>query len=177
MKDINELNERMDSTDEIIDNLVKKTTELEKQAANVPELNIPDYTASFGKIMEALKEIKTIVKKDEDLNLLNVISEKLDRLPKASHKQIRLLLFPETNQGQYYKIVFGRLIPWGLAFVALTYIFITGYRALELYRYKSGYESTEQCNHYRRAWLYLQLHSKKKMLSAMDEAYNKTADK
>ena len=33
------------------------------------------------------------------------------------HKK-QYLLFPETNQGQYYKIIFGRLIPWTFAFVA-----------------------------------------------------------
>jgi hypothetical protein len=42
----------------------------------------------------------------------------------AVNKQWRVLLFPKTNQGQYYKIVFGRLIPWGFGFVALTYLFI-----------------------------------------------------
>jgi hypothetical protein len=31
--------------------------------------------------------------------------------------------------------------------------------------------------HFQRAWLYLQQHSKKKVLDAMDDAYNKTADK
>src|ERR1700749_1112756 len=121
MKDINELNERMDQADEIIDNLVKKTTELEKQAASIPEISIPDYSVSLNTIIKALNEIQKADKREQELfNSLNV---KLDKLPKASLRQIRLLLFPETNQGQYYKIVFGRLIPWGLAFLLATYIF------------------------------------------------------
>ena len=133
MKDINELNERMDSTDEVIESLVKKTVEFEKQVTKIAELNIPDYSASLDIIIKALNEIQVANKKENELNLLNAIHTKLDKLPKASHRQIRLLLFPETNQGQYYKIVFGRLIPWGLAFITATYIFITGYKAIEIY--------------------------------------------
>ena len=174
MKDINELNERMDQADEIIENLIKKTTGLERQAANASEINIPDYSASLELIMASLKEIKDSNSVGNEMDLLKAISAKLDKLPVASQKQIRFLLFPETNQGQYYKIVFGRLIPWGLAFVISTYIFITGYRAIEIYRYN---EDVSQSVHYERAWLYLQQHSKKKMLSAMDEAYNRTANK
>jgi len=173
MKDINELSERMDQTDETIDNLVKKTTELEKQVTSIPEVDIPDYSASLDSIIKAVNEIKASSNKRPDLNLLNAISRKLDNQPKPT-RQIRFLLFPETNQGQYYKIVFGRLIPWALAFMMATYIFITGYRAIEIYRYNGD---VSQSIHYERAWLYLQRHSKKKVLSAMDEAYDKTADK
>ena len=174
MKDINELNDRMDQADEIIENLIKKTTELEKQAANVSEINIPDYSASLELIIASLNEIKDSNRVGNEVDLLKAINSKLDNWPKPIHKQIRFLLFPETNQGQYYKIVFGRLIPWGLAFMVATYIFITGYKAIEIYRYN---EDVSQSVHYERAWLYLQQHSKKKMLNAMDEAYNKTADK
>ena len=38
MKEPNELTERMNGVDEIIDNLVKKTTELEKQMMKRPEI-------------------------------------------------------------------------------------------------------------------------------------------
>ncbi|HEY4198342.1 MAG TPA: hypothetical protein VGM63_22530 [Mucilaginibacter sp.] len=174
MKDINELNERMDQADEIIENLIKKTTELEKQTANVAGLNIPDHTATLNLMMKLLDEIKEAGKSQPHLDLLNSIITKLDKYPKSANRQIRLLLFPETNQGQYYKIVFGRLIPWGLAFLIGTYIFITGYKAIEIYRYN---EDISQSAHYERAWLYLQGHSKKKILGVMDEAYDKTADK
>src|SRR3569833_2225409 len=174
MKDINQLNGRMDEADEIIDGLVKKTVELEKQIGSMPEINIPDHTASLEKIIKALNEIQAAGGKELALNLLTAINNKLDKLPKSSQKQVRFLLFPETNQGQYYKIVFGRLIHWGLIFVVLTYIFITGYKAIGIYRYN---QDVRQSMHYQRAWLYLQQHAKKKMLNSMEEAYNKTVDK
>jgi len=174
MKDINQLNGRMDEADEIIDGLVKKTVELEKQIGNIPEIKIPDHTASLEKIIEALNEIKLFHSKRHDLDLLNTINSKLDKLPKSSQRQVRFLSFPETNQGQYYKIVFGRLIPWGLVFVVATYIFITGYKAIGIYRFN---QDVRQSMHYQRAWLYLQRHAKKKTLNSMEEAYNKTVDK
>lgn len=174
MKDINELNERIDATDEILENLIKKTTELEKHSNDLSKLNLPDYAESLDNIMRVLDEIKTGEDEDQQLSLLNTINAKLDKQPKSAKRQIRFLLFPETNQGQYYKIVFGRLIPWGLAFIIATYIFITGYKAIEIYRYN---RDVSQSAHYKRAWLYLQQHSKKKVLSAMDEAYDKTVDK
>jgi len=170
MKDINELNERMNSNEEIIDNLVKKATELEKQIAKATEINIPDYSSVLDTIIREIRELKLVTKQDQQLVLLNAVKTKLDDQPKQS-RQIRFLLFPETNQGQYYKIVFGRLIPWGLVFLVATYIFITGYKAIEIYR---NNDSVNQSMHYHRAWLYLQQHAKKKMLNAMDDAYKKT---
>ena len=174
MKDINQLNGRMDEADEIIDGLVKKTVELEKQIGSMPEIKIPDHTASLDRIIKALNEIQAAGDKEQALNLLTAINNKLDKLPKSSQKQVRFLLFPETNQAQYYKIVFGRLIPWGLVFVVATYIFITGYKAIGIYRFN---QDVRQSMHYQRAWLYLQRHAKKKTLNSMEEAYNKTVDK
>ena len=173
MTDMNELSERMDSNEEIIDNLVKKTTELEKQVMKIPEVNIPDYSATLNTIIKEIADIKRDNKPDQ-LSLLNAINGKLDRLPKSANRQFRLILFPETNQGQYYKIVFGRLIPWGLCFLVVTYIFITGYEAIDVYRYN---QDVRQSIHYERAWIYLEQHAKKKMSVAMDEAYDKTADR
>lgn len=173
MTELNELSERMDSNEEIIDNLIKKTTELEKQVMKIPEVNIADYSATLNTIIKELADIKRDNKSDQ-LSLLNAIGGKLDRLPKSATRQFRVLLFPETNQGQYYKIVFGRLIPWGLCFMVATYIFITGYKAIGVYRYK---HDVRESMHYERAWLYLQQRAKKKMSAAMDDAYHKTADK
>lgn len=48
MKELNELTERMDGTDELIDSLVKKLTEIDRR-----EIKITDYTPHF----EALKQV------------------------------------------------------------------------------------------------------------------------
>jgi hypothetical protein len=86
-------------------------------------------------------------------------------------KQLRILLFPETNQGQYYKIVFGRLIPWGICLVVITYLYSLGGRAIDAY---GQHKQNEQSAHYQRAWVYLKQIAKRRTLSAMDTAYTKT---
>src|SRR5436309_1520512 len=98
MKDLNELNEKMDQADDIIDILVKKTIELEKRASGMR-----DYSVELETIIDLVNEIKAANRKGEDLHLLQAINAKLDKQPKPM-RQIRLLLFPETNQGTYYKL-------------------------------------------------------------------------
>ena len=171
MKD---LNERLAAHDEIIDGLVKSNTVMEKQFTEMAAMRIPDYSATLDAIR---KDIKTRENEHsaQQLASLQSIEAKLGKVTATPiSKQFRILFFPETNPGQYYKIVFGRLIPWGLCFVVLTYIFIIGYKAIELYRYHSDVKQTE---HDRRAWLYLQQHAGKKLNLVMDEAYRKTVDK
>ena len=46
----------------------------------------------------------------------------LQAYPKKIVRQFRFLLFPETNTDYYYKIIFGRLIPWGGLFVVAAFL-------------------------------------------------------
>lgn len=174
MKEIDELNERIDRNDEVIDNLVKKNTELEKKVAQFVETPIPDYTDGINTILTEIKNFKQGNKSDEELALLRKIYEKFTKVPTSATKQLRILLFPETNQGQYYKIVFGRLIPWGIFLVAITYLYSLGGKAIDAYGQK---KHNEQSVHYQRAWIYLKQIAKKKTLSAMDTAFAKTNNK
>lgn len=174
MKEIDELNQRMDSNDEIVDSLVKKHTEMEKQVAKITENPIPDYSVAMDTILTEVRGIKQDIKSDEELTLLKQMCEKLSKIPTSATKQLRILLFPETNQGQYYKIVFGRLIPWGICLLVITYLFSLGGRLIDAY---GQHRQSEQSAHYQRAWMYLKHKAKKRTLSAMDSAYVKTADK
>ncbi|MCO5950587.1 hypothetical protein [Mucilaginibacter flavidus] len=174
MKEIDELKERMDSNDEVIDNLVKKNTELEKKLAQFVETPIPDYSAGINTILTEIRNFKQGNKGDEELALLKQLNEKLDDIPTSATKQLRILLFPETNQGQYYKIVFGRLIPWGICLVVITYLYSLGGRAIDAY---GQHKKNEQSDHYQRAWIYLKQTAKKRTLSAMDMAFAKTNNK
>jgi hypothetical protein len=62
MKEIDELNERMDSNDEIVDSLVKKNTEMEKQVAKFTENPIPDYSVSINTIITDVRVLSRITK-------------------------------------------------------------------------------------------------------------------
>ena len=174
MKEIDELNQRMDNNDEIVDSLVKKNTKMEKQLTLFAENPSPDYTVAINTILTEVREIKQNNKGDEELTLLKQIDEKLNKVPTSATKQLRILLFPETNQGQYYKIVFGRLIPWGLCFVVITYLYSLSGRAIDAYGQR---KESEQSAHYQWAWFYLKQIAKRRTLSAMDTAYAKTAAK
>lgn len=174
MKEIDELNQRMDSNDEIVDSLVKKNTEVEKQLLKITENSIPDYSGAINTILTEVREIKQSIKRNDELTLLTQIYEKLSKVPTTATKQLRILLFPETNQGQYYKIVFGRLIPWGICLVVITYLYSLGGKAIDAY---GQHKHNEQSAHYQRAWVYLKQIAKKRTLSAMDTAYVKTTDK
>jgi hypothetical protein len=46
----------------------------------------------------------------------------LEAQPKKVVRQFRFLLFPEANTDYYYKIIFGRLIPWGGLFVVAAFL-------------------------------------------------------
>jgi len=174
MKEIDELNQRMDSNDEIVDNLVKKNTDMEKQVANITANPIPDYSVVINTILSEVREIKQNIISEEELSWLKQIYEKLSKVPTSATKQLRILLFPETNQGQYYKIVFGRLIPWGLCFVVITYLYSLGVKAIDAY---GRHKQSEESAHYQRAWIYLRQIAKRRTLSAMDTAYTKTENK
>ncbi|HVU57727.1 MAG TPA: hypothetical protein VHD83_21845 [Puia sp.] len=55
----------------------------------------------------------------------------LEAQPKKVVRQVRFLFFPETNTDRYYKIIFGRLLPWGLLFVVAGYLFSLGKRYID----------------------------------------------
>jgi hypothetical protein len=174
MKEIDELNQRMDSNDEIVDSLVKKHTEMEKQVTKITDNPAPDYSVAINAILTEVRGIKQNNKSDEELTLLKQIKVKMDKVPTSATKQLRVLLFPETNQGQYYKIVFGRLIPWGICLVVITYLYSLSGKAIDAY---SAHQKYIQASHYQRAWNYLRQMGLKKTQIAMDTAYSKTRDK
>jgi hypothetical protein len=174
MKEIEELNQRMDNNDEIIDSLIKKNTEMEKQVTRITDNPVPDYSVAINAILNEVKEIKLDIQRNDELTLLKQIYEKLSKVPTSANKQLRILLFPETNQGQYYKIVFGRLIPWGICLVIITYLYSLGGKAIDAY---GQHKQSQQSAHYQRAWIYLKQKAKKRTLSAMDTAYLKTENK
>ncbi len=44
--------------------------------------------------------------------------------PKSIVRQFRILLFPEENAREYYRLVFGRLLFWMMIFLIATYLFV-----------------------------------------------------
>jgi hypothetical protein len=169
-----EIHQQLNDVQEAGLRLDERISELENRENKTTDIVIPDYSIELNAIINELRNNNNNDKVDQLLSRITSIQETLKKQPVLVNKQWRILLFPETNQGQYYKIVFGRLIPWGLAFSVLTYIFIWGYKAIGIYEQNTN---INQSAHYEQAWLYLQQHAKKKTIAAMDEAWEKTDKK
>ena len=57
---------------------------------------------------------------------LNEIKSTIEAQPKSITKEFRVLLFPEYNAMEYYKLVFSRGLFWMLMFLIATYLYFLG---------------------------------------------------
>ena len=162
---IEELTEKMNDTEAVLTQQGKRIKDLESKEVKM------DYTAEFMAVQDEIKNISSKFNLDQ----LKEMFEKLEKLSEKQQahisRQYRFLLFPETNQGQYYKIVFGRLIPWGIVFFVATYLFFLAENGIEVWGNARYNEQSQQCV---RAWLYLNEHSSKPVKKAMDQAWLKS---
>jgi len=79
-----------------LDDLTKKVQAFEQQIGQLTVTAPPiDMTPIINILTTAIREISRI----------------LNNQPKNVIRQVRLILFPESNPDRYYRIVFGRLIP------------------------------------------------------------------
>ncbi len=169
-----ELDERLSDTEAVLSLHEKRIKELEESKPDNPAIDFPDYSQEFRWIKHALLQCASTDNVVQVKQALAQITAHLEKEPKPIVKSYRFLLFPETNSGTYYKIVFGRLIPWGMVFVAIAFLFSLSQqsiRAWEAYQYK---ERAERCV---RAWIYLNDHGSLKTKKAMEKAWKKTEAK
>lgn len=57
---------------------------------------------------------------------INNISAMIDKRPEKLNREFRILLFPEHNTKEYYRIVFGRIISWLVILVIAKYFYLLG---------------------------------------------------
>jgi hypothetical protein len=115
-----------------------------------------------------MRQVAAIVDKG-----LAQIQEQMDKGPKPIKRQYRLLLFPETNTERYYKLVFGRLIPWGFAFIILCYMISLANSSIQAWQQHDYNQQNAQAA---KAWVYLYDHSNGKVKKAMDNAWQKSKE-
>ncbi len=168
--------ERLRDTEQVLTEQAGRIEKLENKEVKSVDIAIPDYSTELNVIINELKNINNNDNVNQVLSRVTFIQETLRKQPLTVNKQWRVLLFPETNQGQYYKIVFGRLIPWAFGFMVLTYLFVCGYKAERIYQQNNTNKEQVQREqvHYEHAWRYLQQHSKKKTIAGMKEAWEKS---
>jgi chaperonin cofactor prefoldin len=52
------------------------------------------------------------------------INARIDQKPAAARREFRILLFPEYNTKEYYRIVFGRIVSWLVLLVIAKYFYL-----------------------------------------------------
>jgi hypothetical protein len=161
--------EKLEAIEEVLQQVIVTINGYEKKEFKVPEIKIPDYKNELRHISGQLHELK----QNSDNVLIDKLSQQIQQLNlvKQPVKQYRFLLFPETNQGQYYKIVFGRLIPWGILLTGLVFLFALAQKGLDVWRIK---EYNHRADQYVKAWNYMDNHSDSKLVKKrMDDAWEK----
>lgn len=160
--------DKLEALEEVVQQLVTIVTDIKKQEPIKPKITLPNYKSELQELNAKIDNVSTKGLSER----LDLLSTKIEQIkpPKLEFKQFRFLLFPETNQGQYYKIVFGRLIPWGILTVLLAGRFSLGQSALENQRIKNY---NVEARKYIDAWTYMESHSKdKKFRKEMSSAWN-----
>ena len=164
-----ELTDRLNDTEAVLAQQGKRIKELENK-----EIKMPDYKPELNAIRDEMKNINPEARLDQLIARLDKIENLFEKQPQQVNRQYRLLLFPETDQGQYYKIVFGRLIPWAIFFMTATYLFFLAEDGIEAWGNLRYNQQSEQCV---RAWLYLNDHASKQVKKAMNQAWLKSSDR
>ena len=158
--------EEQKATNQLNQEVVAKLKELEEKVTGFDQkLETVHLTAPPVNLTPVQKEIMGGIK---------VVTQIVEAQPKNVIRQFRLLFFPETNAGYYYKIVFGRLIPWGFAFAGLVFLIALGNKYIEtsmvIAERKYDYEV------YRTAWQRLENMQEKAGRQKMEEILQKAVN-
>jgi hypothetical protein len=115
-------------------------TEILEEIKTTNGLN-KEYNLALKEQKNRLVQIQeTLLQKDEYLALLKLVHEKITTLsnvitqqPSPAKREFRILLFPEYNTVQYYKIVFGRVIFWLVILCVAKYLYLFGHEWINKY--------------------------------------------
>jgi hypothetical protein len=112
----------------------KRTNELlEQETAQQKEIGkkVEGFDDKLGKVQLVVPAIDT----GPIVSLMEQHFEKITKILEAQPKNVvhqrRYLLFPENNTGHYYKIIFGRLIPWAIVIIIFAFLLNLGNSYLE----------------------------------------------
>lgn len=120
---MNELLDEQKRTNELLEQESAQQKEIEKKV-----LEFDDKLGNVQLVVPAIdtKPIVSLMEKH-----FEKMTEILEAQPKTVIHQRRYLLFPEDNTGYYYKIIFGRLIPWAIVIIIFAFLLNLGNTYLE----------------------------------------------
>jgi hypothetical protein len=161
----------------VLNEVLEELKELKQQVAKLMVV-VADLTNKVDDFELKLSNIKVSAPPTNLEPITSTVKEGIFRLqgvieeqPKSIIRQYRVLLFPEHDAREYYRIVFGRLLFWMMIFLIATYLFSLGKQLIDsntAVRYKEA-ESYQ----YRKAWIYLYNNSKKGVRGKMDSVWRR----
>lgn len=112
-------------------------TEILEELKELKSANIDTATAiAENKILltavDQKLQIKQVVKPEVNTQSmerlifsgLERINATIEQKPATVRKEFRILLFPEYNTKEYYRIVFGRIISWLVLLIVARYLYL-----------------------------------------------------
>jgi hypothetical protein len=130
-------------------------------------------------LVQQIKNIKLEAPKPDLSGVIGVIEKgyqniiaAIEKRPKPIQRSLRILLFPETNAREYYRLVFGRLFFWGLIFTIVIYAASFINKSIDAYQ---AHQCNKDGNTSISAWEDLYQHSGKARKREMDKALEKAA--
>src|SRR5438105_7248572 len=111
LDELNAIKKTISEQNQMIKKLIEKPEgsdeKLEQQKAIIPSIDVQPVQAMITKFIAQMQTIITAQ-------------------PQNIVRQFRILLFPEQNATEYYRLVFGRLLFWMMIFLIATYLFVLG---------------------------------------------------
>lgn len=161
-----EMENKLEEIEEALELTIHRMEKIEQR-----EIKLPDHNPELKNIRLSLQHLNNSQKQEcknlsEEIGSLMVTVQK-QREIKNIKREFRFLLFPEINQEKYYRIVFGRLIPWALAFTTIIFLFFIVKISIENWKYRvHDREVTTRI----KAWTYLREYGGKTVNKEMDKA-------
>jgi hypothetical protein len=110
---------------ELLEETKKTNVLIEEQNKEIQELK-----TAFSDFNRKLTEIKVSAPPLDTVPLTKIVTDGINSIQKivaAQPKDVlhekRILFFPEWNQKEYYKIIFGRILFWLLWLIVATYCY------------------------------------------------------
>lgn len=115
-----QIEERLDGIEEVLQIFIDKLNPIAAAISRLQPVPAVDYTLRFDELKALLSELVAYLKdnKEDNQRILQEL-EQAKKAPQPVNKQYRLLLFPEHNTEYYYRLTFGRLLPWTAVIIAV----------------------------------------------------------
>lgn len=163
--------EELGKTQKIVENLEAKLGERDQMIESLCKENqqlIAGFEEKYSRIeVKAPKPDLSEMNQELRTGLAGVATE-VAKKPVPVTRQFRVLLFPENNPEKFYKMAFGRLIPWTFGFIVAWQLLSLGQKSVEAY---TARQYSKNANIAAAAWLKIYEGGSKTLQNKMGKAW------